>query len=348
MTRFRLAPLLALAAGACGPRTPPPPPATLPPPAPPAPIAPLIGEYAQGPDTLSVLEDGGGLYLLFWQGPGWPGEPDALVALDDSTYLRAARGDTARFRRGTDGRVQLLALEGRELARASLGGEEGSTFRILPLRPPEELRAEALAATPPEEEGEFLPSDLVELVPLDPTLRLDVRYASTNNFMGEVFYSSPRVFLQRPAAQAVVRANAWLRERGYGLLLHDGYRPWYVTKMFWDATPEPLRDFVADPASGSRHNRGCAVDLTLFDLATGEAVVMPAGFDEMSPRSYGDYPGGTSRQRWLRQLLKEAMEAQGFTVYPGEWWHFDYQDWRRYRIENRTFEEMGEERGGAG
>jgi D-alanyl-D-alanine dipeptidase len=301
-----------------------------------------VGEYAEGADTLSILEDAETLFLLIWRGPGWPGEREDLAAANDSAWVARPSGDTVTVRRHGDGSVRALALQGRELARLSLGGVEGGTFHITPLRPPQELRAEALTATPPPEEGDFLPSDLVELVTLDPSFRLDVRYATTNNFMQEVFYSSPRAFLQRPAAEALVRAHDWLKERGYGLLIHDGYRPWYVTKMFWDATPEPLLEFVADPAEGSRHNRGCAVDLTLFDLARGEVVEMPGGYDEMSPRSYGAYPGGTSRQRWLRELLRQGMEAQGFTVYPGEWWHFDYQDWRRYRIENRVFEEIGE------
>ena len=194
------------------------------------------------------------------------------------------------------------------------------------------------------ESGNFRPSDLVELTRLDPVLRLDIRYATTNNFMGSQFYSSPRAFLQRPAAEALVRAQRWLQTRGYGLLIHDGYRPWYVTWMFWEATPDPLRIFVANPASGSRHNRGCAVDLTLYDLATGQAVEMTGGYDEMSPRSFPDYAGGTSRQRWLRGLLRQAMEAEGFTVYEAEWWHFDYRDWRLYRIGNQTFEELGDER----
>jgi len=309
---------------------------TRPPPPPPEALRPFIGDYADG-DTISVLEDGGSLRLLRWHGIALE-----MARTGDTTFALRGSEAIAAFRRGRDHGPTALVLEGRRYDRLSLGTADGSQFKITPIRDPDELRAEALAAAPPEEEGDFLPSDLVELVTLDPTIRLDIRYATTNNFMGEVFYSQPRAFLQRPAAQALVRASTWLRERGYGLLVHDGYRPWYVTKMFWEATPESLRVFVADPASGSRHNRGCAVDLTLYDLATGEPVVMTGGYDEMSPRSYPDYPGGTSRQRWLRALLREAMEAQGFTVYEAEWWHFDYHDWRRYRIGNQRFEELGD------
>src|SRR5215475_1069345 len=155
------------------------------------------------------------------------------------------------------------------------------SFRITPLRPVEELRTEALKAAPPAEQGNFRPSDLVEVVKLDPTIKLDVRYATTNNFLGTPVYTQARTFLQRPAAEAVVRANKELKEQGYGLILHDGYRPWYVTKIFWDATPDHQKIFVADPSAGSKHNRGCAIDLSLYDLKTGEEVVMPSGYDEM-------------------------------------------------------------------
>lgn len=294
---------------------------------------PLIGEYARAGDTLSILEDGGELVLRRWGGARQTLSPAAEAAF-------VGGGDTVSVLR-EGGRVAGIAVGDRSFERLALGAVDGGTFRITPIRPPAELRAEALAASPPDEEGAFRPSDLVELVSLDPTIALDIRYATTNNFMGEVFYSEPRAFLQRPAAEALVRAHRWLGEHGYGLLIHDGYRPWYVTKMFWDATPEELRIFVADPASGSRHNRGCAVDLTLYDLGTGEPVTMTGGYDEMSPRSFPDYPGGTDRQRWHRELLRQAMEAQGFEVYEAEWWHFDYRDWRSYRIGNQRFEELG-------
>jgi D-alanyl-D-alanine dipeptidase len=195
-------------------------------------------------------------------------------------------------------------------------------------------------ASPPKEAGFFREPELVELNKLDPTIKLDVRYATTDNFLGVPVYTEARAFLQRPAAEALVRAHQKLAAQGYGLLIHDGYRPWSVTKMFWDATPPENHLFVADPSQGSRHNRGCAVDLTLYDRATGKPVVMTGGYDEFSDRSYPEYPGGTDLQRWHRELLRRTMEAEGFTVYLAEWWHFDYRDWRKYPILNVPFAEV--------
>ncbi|MBI4421985.1 MAG: M15 family metallopeptidase [Gemmatimonadetes bacterium] len=208
------------------------------------------------------------------------------------------------------------------------------------MKPAAQLLRAALAAIPPKETGGFLAAELVEVAKLDPTIKLDLRYATTNNFVSTAFYKEGRAFLQRPAAEALVRANRSLRSQGYGLLIHDSYRPWYVTKMFWDATPQDQKVFVANPATGSRHNRGCAIDVTLYDLRTGRPIQMVSGYDEFSDRAYPDYPGGTALQRWHRKLLRRAMEAEGFTVYEAEWWHFDYKDWRRYPILNLRFEEI--------
>jgi D-alanyl-D-alanine dipeptidase len=207
-------------------------------------------------------------------------------------------------------------------------------FRIRPVRPVAELRAEALAATPPAEKGHFRASDLVDLSALDSRIKLDIRYATPDNFLSTPVYASARAFLQRPAAEALLRAHRELLKQGYGLMIFDAYRPWYVTKIFWDATPPDKHDFVADPAQGSRHNRGCAVDLTLYDLKTGREIEMTGGYDEMSERSYPGYTGGTPEQRARRDLLRREMEKQGFTVYPSEWWHFDYRDWKEYAIQN--------------
>jgi len=235
-----------------------------------------------------------------------------------------------------------LRLCGLILVLLQLGSAQEASFRITPQRPVEELRAEAFKAQPPREQGTFLKPNLLELVKLDPTIKLDIRYATSNNFLGTPVYTQARAFLQRPAAEALLRAHRELKAQGYGLIIHDGYRPWYVTKIFWDATPDDKKIFVADPAEGSRHNRGCAVDLSLYDLKTGEEVKMPSGYDEMSNRSFADYAGGTADERARRALLRQAMEKQGFTVYPQEWWHFDYKDWKQYPILNVKFEDLGQ------
>jgi D-alanyl-D-alanine dipeptidase len=303
-----------------------------PPPNPPTPWVALIGEY--GADTTNgvmVLESGGKLYL---RRPG-AGQQALRSAGRDQFRL----GDTAvRFSRRATGKADSVIIGARRLARQKLGPEEGAVFRITPLRPVPELLREALAASPPVESGVFRNSDLVELLALEPSIKLDIRYAGSDNFLGTPIYSSARAFLQRPAAEALVRAHRRLAALGFGLLIHDGYRPWYVTRVFWDATPPEQHEFVANPADGSRHNRGAAVDLTLYERKTGRPVEMPGTYDEFSRRSYPNYPGGTSRQRWHRELLRNAMEAEGFTVFSAEWWHFDYQDWRLYPLGNATFE----------
>jgi D-alanyl-D-alanine dipeptidase len=194
--------------------------------------------------------------------------------------------------------------------------------------------------SPPREAGPFRQPELVEIIGLDPTIRLDIRYATKNNFLGRKVYKQARAFLQRPAAEALARASAALRRQGYGLIVFDGYRPWSVTKVFWDSTPAEKREFVADPAKGSRHNRGCAVDLTMFDLKTGEEVRMPGSYDEMTERSHINYQCATPEARRLRDTLRAAMEAEGFSVYEAEWWHYDYKDWRQYPILNIGFKEI--------
>jgi D-alanyl-D-alanine dipeptidase len=311
-----------------------------PPPAAPEDWMGLIGEYGWDHNILYILEREGMLYALIEWFFLYPLEP-----IDGDTYAFPSTGlyhdETLRFERDGAGKALLAILGGSVVfERRPIDGEDGSTFRVDPIRPVAELLPEALAASPPQEDGPFHESDLVDPTTLDPTILLDIRYATDNNFLGTPFYSSARALLQRPAAEALVRVHQALEPLGYGLLIHDAYRPWYVTKMFYDATPEESRGFVANPAGGSRHNRGCAVDLTLYDRSTGKAVSMVAGYDEFSERGGAYYPGGTARQRWHRLLLRRAMEEQGFAVIPNEWWHFDFKDWQSYPIGNQTFEEI--------
>jgi CubicO group peptidase (beta-lactamase class C family)/D-alanyl-D-alanine dipeptidase len=299
----------------------------------------LIGEYGWDHNILYILERDGQLYTLIEWAFLYP-----LTEVSADVYrfpdYGLYQGDKMIFRRDKTGRAISVNAGSVIFPRRPLLGEDGKTFKIRPLRPLDELRKEALAARPPTEKGDFRKPDLVDLTSLDGTIKLDIRYATRNNFLNTAFYTSARAFMQKPAAQALARVNKSLEKQGLGLLVFDAYRPWHVTKMFWEATPEKDRIFVADPTKGSRHNRGCAVDLTLYDRATGKAVDMVSGFDEMSDRAYPDYPGGTALQRWHRDLLRRAMEAEGFSVYEAEWWHFDYRDWRHYPILNLTFEEL--------
>lgn len=181
------------------------------------------------------------------------------------------------------------------------------------------------------------PSGLVELK----GLKLNIHYARSDNFMGFPLYPEARAFLQKPAAEALMRAHRSLAEQGYGIVVFDGYRPWRVTKLMYDASPPEWRGvYVADPAQGSRHNRGCAVDCSLYVLKTGQEVVMPSGYDDFTEKAHADYAGGTAEQRKLRGILRRAMEAQGFTVLPEEWWHFDYKDWRDYPVMDVEFDKI--------
>lgn len=299
----------------------------------------LVGEYGPDHNTLFILERNGKLQALI----EWIFCYE-LQEIDENTFAfpneGLYHGEGIVFTRDAKGRATKAVAAGVEFARRETGPPPGDTFKVEPLVPVESLRAAALAATPPREEGDFHQADLIELAGLDPSIKYDIRYATTNNFLGSVFYREARAMMQRPAAEALVRAHKDLAARGFGLLIHDAYRPWSVTRMFWDATPEAMRHFVANPANGSRHNRGCAVDLTLYTLADGKPVEMVGGYDEFSLRSYPGYPGGTSRQRWHRELLRAAIEAQGFNVYEFEWWHFDFGDWKKYPILNQPFEEI--------
>jgi zinc D-Ala-D-Ala dipeptidase len=203
------------------------------------------------------------------------------------------------------------------------------------------LSFQALAQDGPPKESNKREAKLVELITLDPTIKLDIRYATEDNFVGKKVYPEARAFLQKPAAKAVAKVHKELRDRGLGLIIFDGYRPWSITKLFWEVTPDEKRKFVANPAKGSKHNRGCAVDLSMFDLKTGKLVEMPSGYDEFTERASPDYKGGTAEQTANRELLRKLMEDAGFTVNPNEWWHFDYKDWEKYAIYDISFEEAG-------
>jgi zinc D-Ala-D-Ala dipeptidase len=186
-----------------------------------------------------------------------------------------------------------------------------------------------------------LPGGLVELTALDPSIRLDIRYATPNNFTGRQLYAQARAFMVKPAAEALLRAHREAQAQGFGLTIYDAYRPWRVTKALWDATPPgPKRNFVANPKKGSKHNRGCAVDLTLHDLKTGQQVTMPSGYDEFTPRADRSFTAAPADALAHRDLLEQLMEARGFRGASNEWWHFDFSGWQDYPLLDVPFEEL--------
>lgn len=186
-----------------------------------------------------------------------------------------------------------------------------------------------------------LSEDLVEVNQLDPTIRLDIRYATPDNFTGRQLYDQARAFLVQPAAKALVQAHRAVQRQGFGLTIYDAYRPWRVTKALWDATPPgPKRNYVANPKRGSKHNRGCAVDLTLHSATDGAEVSMPSGYDEFSLRAHRNFMDAPPDALRHRVMLQQVMEAAGFRGASNEWWHFDFNSWQEYPVLDVPFAEL--------
>jgi D-alanyl-D-alanine dipeptidase len=308
-------------------------------PAPPtAEIAGLLGDYGWDHETIRAFERDGSLFVrIEWI------EYDRMARVTADTWKFPAvspfyPGEQLQFSRDASGHGTSVALNGIVFPRRNIiidppAGKLSETDRTL-------LRQRALAASPPTETEPHRPADLVSIPSIDPAIKLDVRYATNQNLLGFPLYSKSGAYLQRPAAEALARADQKLHAQGFGIVVFDAYRPWFVTKMFWDGTPAAAHLFVADPSEGSRHNRGEAADISLVDLATGQEVTMTGAYDELSPRSYPLYDGGTSEQRWRRDVLRAALESERFSVYPYEWWHFDFADWKSYGLQNTDMSKL--------
>ena len=168
-------------------------------------------------------------------------------------------------------------------------------------------------------------NQLVDLRKIIPEAKFDIRYATSQNLIGRPLYPNADAFLRKPAALALRQVSENLKQLGLGLVIHDGYRPYEITVLFYESIKDTT--YVADPRKGSRHNRGMAIDLSLFDLETGETLIMPSEYDETTERSHHDFSGADPKALQHRQILKDAMLDVGFQLYPYEWWHYDYQGW---------------------
>lgn len=171
--------------------------------------------------------------------------------------------------------------------------------------------------------------NLVDLKSFDPTLVIEAKYSTNDNFFGRRIYPENRVFLEESAARHLKAVQQRLRKRGMGLKVFDGYRPHRVQFRFWELVPDPR--YVADPKKGSRHNRGAAVDVTLVDLA-GNELPMPTEYDDFTEKAHHDYVRLRPDRRTNRQILRDAMLAEGFEPLATEWWHYDAPGWRELPI----------------
>jgi zinc D-Ala-D-Ala dipeptidase len=179
---------------------------------------------------------------------------------------------------------------------------------------------------------------LVDLATAIPGAELDIRYATEDNFMEERLYPIAAAWLRAPAAEALASAERELAEQGIGLRIFDAYRPYSVTRIMWERIGDP--DYVADPARGSRHNRGAAVDLTLIDLETGDELEMPTSYDDFTERAHHDFDDLDESVKENRRVLRETMERHGLVALASEWWHYDFQGWEQFDLLDIPLEEL--------
>jgi D-alanyl-D-alanine dipeptidase len=180
--------------------------------------------------------------------------------------------------------------------------------------------------------------ELIDLEKLIPGIVLDIRYATTNNFTGERIYTLAKAYARKPVAEALKRAQAALKEKGLGIKVFDAYRPYKATVKFYEVYHDTT--YVASPYKGSRHNRGCAIDMTLIDLKTGQELKMPTGYDSFQKAAWPSTPVKDPEVRKNRALIIEVMKQQGFKVNSSEWWHFDFIGWTKYDVLDIDFEEL--------
>ena len=181
-------------------------------------------------------------------------------------------------------------------------------------------------------------NELVEIKKAIPNIKLDIRYATKNNFMKQVMYQQARAFARKPVVESLKKIQAALNKKGYGLKIFDGYRPYTITVAFYQKASD--KNFVANPAKGSKHNRGCAVDLTLINLKTGKELAMPTPYDSFSAAAAANYEPVTAEVRKNRELLITTMKKYKMNVLDNEWWHYDFTGWQNYHLMDIPFEKL--------
>lgn len=231
-----------------------------------------------------------------------------------------------RIERSREGYGVSCSVGGNRYSRRFFAGENGRPFRFAPVSDWQALKTAANAAVMPAQLGAGQQAQLVDLAQAVSGLKFDLRYAQADNCFGQALTDDQRAFLDADAAQALAQAQQYLKPYGYGILVWEAYRPWSVSKLAYDALPADKKSMLPAPEAGFSHNTGRSIDVSLYLLANGENAGMISGFDEPSVRQYASFAGGTTLERYRRDLLRSAMQMAGFTASETEWWHFDYGD----------------------
>ncbi|MEI9917998.1 MAG: M15 family metallopeptidase [Bacteroidota bacterium] len=180
--------------------------------------------------------------------------------------------------------------------------------------------------------------ELINLETFIPNIILDIRYATANNFTHEKIYNLSRAYARKPVAEALKKAQAEFNKQGIGIKIFDAYRPYKATVKFYEVYRDTT--YVASPYRGSRHNRGCAIDMTIVDLKTGKELQMPTEFDSFKKEAWPTTPVKDPLIKKNRDLIISVMERNGFKVNASEWWHFDFVGWKKYEVLDIDYEQL--------
>ncbi len=315
-------------------------------------MAAIVGFYQGEGENILIRERGGRLELLYGVTVGdYAFDQSNVYQLVKNRYdeytlniadPRDGEGTAIlKFERDKEGVGVTATIEKKRFTRRFFPTERGDVFTIAPVKDIAQLRSAAKAANMPGQPARLLTAELVEINTLEPGIRVDMPYARKDNLFNTPVYESERAFLEMNTARALQRVHKQLAAFGLGIVVWDAYRPWYISKTFYDALPDKDKKLLEDPQKGgSPHNRGTAVDVSLYTLADGQTVGMPSNFDEPSLRATRCFQGGSELLRWRRDLLRLVMENEGFTGVDHEWWHYDYKEAAKYRLLNTAFSEI--------
>ena len=306
----------------------------------------LLGMYSGNASVFLLREDKGKLQIVYHTDPD-----DRDFSMGSIFPLKKVRFDSytlneggpllsaeapVHFERDTEGNGIACKIGGKRFTRYFFPGEGGKVFRVEANADYQSLKDAAPGAVMPaklRQGGQA--GRLVRIRSAVPNARFDLRYAGSDNIFGAPLYEAVEAFAEEETAAALKKAADKLAVRGYGILVWEGYRPWYVSKLASDLLPKDKKDMLPPPDKGEDRNTGRTVDVSLYDLANGEAVAMISDFDEVSVRQFPGYPGGTEQQRSLRDMLAAVMKDCGFTQGREEWWHFtlgDTKGWQHLNI----------------